>query len=155
DGRGFGDSARRLFDEYEAALQPPRQRTDDRHGPQNARPGNRGDDGPSAQLAVMIEFEQVCRSYGDKVAVDNLNLRIAAGELYSLLGHNGAGKTTTIKMLVGLLRPERGHVRVAGYDVAADTRSAAALTGYVPDQPYLYDKLSGREFLQFVAQMQG
>jgi ABC-2 type transport system ATP-binding protein len=103
----------------------------------------------------MIEFEQVCRSYGDKVAVDKLNLRIAAGELYSLLGHNGAGKTTTIKMLVGLLRPASGHVRVAGYDVATDTRSAAALTGYVPDQPYLYDKLSGREFLQFVAQMQG
>jgi ABC-2 type transport system ATP-binding protein len=103
----------------------------------------------------MIEFEQVCRTYGDKVAVDKLNLRIAAGQLYSLLGHNGAGKTTTIKMLVGLLRPESGHVRVAGYDVATDARSAAALTGYVPDQPYLYDKLSGREFLQFVAQMQG
>jgi ABC-2 type transport system ATP-binding protein len=103
----------------------------------------------------MIEFEQVCRSYGDKVAVDKLDLRIAAGELYSLLGHNGAGKTTSLKMLVGLLRPERGHVRVAGYDVATDTRSATALTGYVPDQPYLYDKLSGREFLQFVAQMQG
>jgi ABC-2 type transport system ATP-binding protein len=103
----------------------------------------------------MIEFEQACRSYGDKLAVDRLNLRIAAGELYSLLGHNGAGKTTTIKMLVGLLRPERGHISVAGHDVATDGRLAAALTGYVPDQPYLYDKLSGREFLQFVAQMQG
>jgi ABC-2 type transport system ATP-binding protein len=103
----------------------------------------------------MIEFEQVCRSYGDKVAVDKLDLRIEAGELYSLLGHNGAGKTTTIKLLVGLLRPERGTVRVAGHNVATDTRLAAALTGYVPDEPYLYDKLSGREFLQFVAQMQG
>ena len=65
------------------------------------------------RIAVMIEFQQACRSYGDNLAVDNLDLRIAAGELYSLLGHNGAGKTTTIKMLVGLLRPERGHVRVA------------------------------------------
>ena len=57
----------------------------------------------------MIEFQQVCRSYGDKVAVDNLNLRVAAGELYSLLGHNGAGKTTAIKMLVGLIRPGQRH----------------------------------------------
>jgi ABC-2 type transport system ATP-binding protein len=103
----------------------------------------------------MIEFDEVRRSYGDKVAVDGLNLRVAAGELYSLLGHNGAGKTTSIKMLVGLLRPESGTIRVGGYDVVTQTRLAAALVGYVPDQPYLYDKLSGREFLQFVAQMHG
>jgi ABC-2 type transport system ATP-binding protein len=103
----------------------------------------------------MIEFLQVCRSYGEKVAVDHLNLRIAAGELYSLLGHNGAGKTTAIKMLVGLMRPESGTIRVGGYDVVTQTREAAALIGYVPDQPYLYDKLSGREILQFIARMYG
>jgi ABC-2 type transport system ATP-binding protein len=103
----------------------------------------------------MIEFEQVRRSYGDKVAVDCLNLRIAAGELYSLLGHNGAGKTTTIKLMVGLLRPESGTIRVGGYDVVSDARLAASLTGYVPDQPFLYEKLTGREFLLFVAQMHG
>jgi ABC-2 type transport system ATP-binding protein len=103
----------------------------------------------------MIEFEQVSRSYGEKLAVDRLSLRIAAGELYSLLGHNGAGKTTTLKLLVGLLRPEHGTIRVAGYDVVADTRQAASLIGYVPDEPYLYDKLSGQEFLEFVAHMQG
>jgi ABC-2 type transport system ATP-binding protein len=103
----------------------------------------------------MIEFEQVRRSYGDRVAVDCLDLRVAAGELYSLLGHNGAGKTTTIKLLVGLLRPESGAIRVGGYDVVTQTRLAASLTGYVPDQPFLYDKLTGREFLQFVAQMHG
>lgn len=103
----------------------------------------------------MIEFDQVNRSYGDKLAVEGLNLRVAAGELFSLLGHNGAGKTTTIKLLVGLLRPESGTVRVGGYDVVQQTRLAAALTGYVPDQPYLYDKLTGREFLQFVTQMHG
>ena len=103
----------------------------------------------------MIEFDQVYRSYGDKLAVEGLNLRVAAGELYSLLGHNGAGKTTSIKLLVGLLRPESGTVRVGGYDVVQQTRLAAALVGYVPDQPYLYDKLSGREFLQFVTQMHG
>jgi ABC-2 type transport system ATP-binding protein len=103
----------------------------------------------------MIEFQQVCRSYGDKVAVDQLNLRVAAGELYSLLGHNGAGKTTAIKMLVGLMRPDSGSVRVGGFDVVSHTREAVALIGYVPDQPFLYDKLSGREILQFVARMYG
>ncbi len=103
----------------------------------------------------MIEFEQVYRSYGDKVAVENLNLRIAGGDLYALLGHNGAGKTTAIKMLVGLIRPNRGVVRVCGHDVVKQTREAAALIGYVPDQPFLYDKLSGREILQFVGRMYG
>ncbi|MGD9635780.1 MAG: ABC transporter ATP-binding protein, partial [Pirellulales bacterium] len=78
-----------------------------------------------------------------------------AGELYSLLGHNGAGKTTTLKLLVGLLRPESGSIRVGGYDVVAEPRLAASLVGYVPDQPYLYEKLTGREFLQFVAAMHG
>ena len=104
----------------------------------------------------MIEFQQVSRSYGDKVAVDNLNLRVAAGELYSLLGHNGAGKTTAIKMLVGLMRPgqrhdSRGRLRRGD----ANTRRPRRLIGYVPDQPFLYDKLSGREILQFVARMYG
>ncbi len=103
----------------------------------------------------MIEFDQVRRSYGDRVAVDRLDLRVAAGELYSLLGHNGAGKTTSIKLLVGLLRPEAGTIRVGGYDVVTQTRLATSLIGYVPDQPFLYEKLTGREFLQFVAQMHG
>jgi ABC-2 type transport system ATP-binding protein len=103
----------------------------------------------------MIEFRQVRRTYGDKVAVENLNLRIAAGEVYSLLGHNGAGKTTAIKMLVGLMRPDSGTVHVGGFDVVTQTRDAVALVGYVPDQPFLYDKLSGREILQFVARMYG
>jgi ABC-2 type transport system ATP-binding protein len=103
----------------------------------------------------MIEFQQVCRSYGDKVAVQNLNLRVSSGELYSLLGHNGACKTTAIKMLVGLIRPGSGKVSVGGYDLVSHTREATSLIGYVPDQPYLYDKLSGREILQFVSQMYG
>lgn len=89
------------------------------------------------------------------MAVDGLSLRVAAGELYSLLGHNGAGKTTTIKLLVGLLRPETGSIHVGGYDAIAQPRLASSLIGYVPDQPFLYEKLTGREFLQFVAQMHG
>jgi ABC-2 type transport system ATP-binding protein len=103
----------------------------------------------------MIEFQQVYRSYGDKVAVENLNLRVNGGELYALLGHNGAGKTTAIKMLVGLIRPGSGSVCVGGYDLVSQTRDAVALLGYVPDQPFLYDKLSGREILQFVGRMYG
>lgn len=103
----------------------------------------------------MIEFQQVYRSYGDKLAVEDLNLRVAAGELYALLGHNGAGKTTAIKMLVGLIRPGSGSVRIGGYDLVTQTRQATALVGYVPDQPYLYDKLSGREILHFVGRMYG
>src|SRR5262245_13206720 len=103
----------------------------------------------------MIEFQQVCRSYGGKLAVDHLNLNVAAGELYAMLGHNGAGKTTAIKMLVGLIRPESGTIHVGGFNVVSDTRQAASLIGYVPDEPFLYDKLSGREIMQFVARMYG
>ena len=103
----------------------------------------------------MIEFNQVTRTFGRKRAVSDLTLRIPAGELFAFLGPNGAGKTTTIKMLVGLLRPSAGEVRVGGFDTAGQARQAAQLMGYVPDQPYLYDKLSGREFLDFVAEMRG
>jgi ABC-2 type transport system ATP-binding protein len=103
----------------------------------------------------MIEFQQVSRSYGDKLAVDNLNLRVKAGELYSLLGHNGAGKTTAIKMLVGLIRPGQGTIHVGGFDVVTNTRQATSLIGYVPDQPFLYEKLTGRELLLFIARMYG
>ncbi|TWT90034.1 putative ABC transporter ATP-binding protein YxlF [Pseudobythopirellula maris] len=103
----------------------------------------------------MIEFEAVSRNYGSKQAVRSLSLRIESGELFTLLGHNGAGKTTSIKMLVGLLRAGAGRVLVEGFDVAQDPRRAAQLIGYVPDEPYLYDKLSGREFLTFVAEMHG
>jgi ABC-2 type transport system ATP-binding protein len=103
----------------------------------------------------MIEFQQVYRSYGDKVAVENLNLQVSSGELYAMLGHNGAGKTTALKMLVGLIRPSAGTVSVGGYDLVRQTRDAVALIGYVPDQPFLYDKLSGREILDFVGRMYG
>lgn len=103
----------------------------------------------------MIEFNDVTRTYGRKTAVAGLQLSIPAGELFAFLGPNGAGKTTTIKMLVGLLRPSSGTVCVAGHDLVGQTREATRLIGYVPDQPFLYGKLSGREFLQFVAEMRG
>src|SRR5690242_4190885 len=103
----------------------------------------------------MIELLDVSKRYGTKVAVENLTLRIEPGELFAFLGPNGAGKTTTIKMLVGLLQPTSGSVRIAGYDVVSQSREANLRTGYVPDEPYLYDKLSGREFLQFIGDMYG
>jgi ABC-2 type transport system ATP-binding protein len=103
----------------------------------------------------MIEFDHVSRNYGSKTAVESLALTIQPGELFALLGPNGAGKTTTIKMLVGLLRPTTGTVRICGYDVFRETRQANRCVGYVPDEPYLYEKLSGREFLQFIADLYG
>lgn len=103
----------------------------------------------------MIEFENVTRTYGRKVAVAGLNLTVPPGELFAFLGPNGAGKTTSIKMLVGLLRPSSGRVRLGGYDLATDSRRACRLLGYVPDVPFLYDKLTGREFLHFIAGMHG
>jgi ABC-2 type transport system ATP-binding protein len=103
----------------------------------------------------MIEFVDVVRSYGNKVAVNGLDLTIPKGELFSFLGPNGAGKTTTIKMLIGLLRPDRGSVRVDGLDVGKHPRETALRIGYVPDEPYVYEKLTGREFLTFLGEMYG
>ncbi|MCE9629868.1 MAG: ABC transporter ATP-binding protein [Planctomycetia bacterium] len=103
----------------------------------------------------MIEFDHVSRSFGPKMAVSDLTLAIARGELFALLGPNGAGKTTTIRMLVGLLQPSRGAVRVCGHDLVKDARGAHLHLGYVPDEPCLYDKLTGREFLWFIADMFG
>ncbi len=103
----------------------------------------------------MIEYLSVTRAFGKKVAVHDLTLTIPGGELFALLGSNGAGKTTSIKMLVGLLRPDSGSIAVCGQQLNDDVRAAMKFVGYVPDEPYMYDKLSGREFLEFVGQMHG
>ena len=103
----------------------------------------------------MIEFDHVHRTYGQTTALAGLTLTVRPGEVFAFLGPNGAGKTTTIKMMVGLLRPSRGTILIGGHDVVTATRSANSLIGYVPDEPFLYDKLSGREFLQFIADMYG
>ena len=103
----------------------------------------------------MIEFDHVTRKYGDTTAVADLTLTIPPGELFAFLGPNGAGKTTSIKMLVCLLQPNSGTVSVCGHDTVGQTREATRHIGYVPDEAFLYDKLSGREFLDFVAEMRG
>lgn len=103
----------------------------------------------------MIELDRVTKVYGTKTAVNDLSLRLEPGELFAFLGPNGAGKTTTIKMICGLLFPTRGTVRVGGYDVQRQGEQARQMLSYVPDQPYLYEKLTGREFLQFIGDMYG
>lgn len=103
----------------------------------------------------MIELINITKKYGNKVAVENLSLCVEPGELFAFLGPNGAGKTTTIKLICGLLFPTSGSVRVGGFDVKADGLQARRLISYVPDQPFVYDRLTGREFLQFIADMYG
>lgn len=97
----------------------------------------------------------VRKAFGQHVAVRNLTLEIPRGELFAFLGPNGAGKTTTIRMIVGLLRPNEGCVTVCNHPVGANGVAAKAHMAYVPDLPFLYDKLTGREFLHFVAEMYG
>jgi ABC-2 type transport system ATP-binding protein len=103
----------------------------------------------------MIHLDRVTKQYGTKTAVQDMSLEVPAGELFAFLGPNGAGKTTTIKMLCGLLFPTSGTVRVGGFDLRTDGGRARQVLSYVPDQPFLYEKLTGREFLQFIADMYG
>lgn len=97
----------------------------------------------------MIKLVQVTKRFGSFTAVDNLSLEVKKGEFYGFLGPNGAGKTTTIKMMTGLFTPTSGSIIISGYDVVKEPLKAKLSTGYIPDQPYLYEKLTGREFLFF------
>jgi len=98
----------------------------------------------------MIELRRVAKKFGTFVAVDGIDLHIPRGQLYGFLGPNGAGKTTTIRMMTGLYRPTSGACLVNGCDVQLDPLNAKRAIGYVPDQPHLYEKLTGREFLFFI-----
>jgi len=101
----------------------------------------------------LIELNSLVKRYGEKLAVNNISLDVHGGEVFGFLGPNGAGKTTTIKMIVGLLQPTSGTVKVAGYDVQAQPLLAKAASGYVPDTPNLYAKLTSRELLRFVGDL--
>ena len=101
----------------------------------------------------MIDIEQLTKRYGTFTAVDNLSLSVPRGEIFGFLGPNGAGKTTTIRILAGLSLPTSGTVSIGGFDVAREAVRAKSLIGYVPDRPYLYEKLTGRELLHFVADL--
>jgi ABC-2 type transport system ATP-binding protein len=103
----------------------------------------------------MIELCALTKKYGKFTAVDSISLEIPAGTLYGLLGPNGAGKTTTMRMIAGILRPTSGTVTVAGFDVVRQPMEAKQRLGFIPDRPFVYDKLTGSEFLRFVAGLYG
>jgi len=101
----------------------------------------------------MIKIEDLTKNYGDLTALDSLSLDIPEGEFFAFLGPNGAGKTTTIKLLTGLLHPTRGTVCICGHNIQREYIKAKSLISYIPDFPFLYDKLTGREFLDFVVRL--
>ncbi len=108
---------------------------------------------PALVPDTVIEVDSLEKHYGALRAVDGVSFGVAAGEVVALLGPNGAGKSTAIKSITGLVRPTRGRVRLAGFDVVAQGHKAKSLLGYVPDRPYLYPKLTGRELVRFVGRM--
>jgi ABC-2 type transport system ATP-binding protein len=101
----------------------------------------------------MIELERLTKRYGSFTAVDDLSLQVARGEIFGFLGPNGAGKTTTIRMMMGLLRPTDGRIRLGGFDLAESPIEAKRLSGFVPDRPFLYEKLTAIELLRFCADL--
>ncbi len=103
----------------------------------------------------MIRLEGLAKSFGEHRAVAGLDLEVEPGEIFGFLGPNGAGKTTTVKMMTGLLRPTKGRVLVGGLDMAADPIAAKRLMGLVPDEPFVYPKLTGAEYLRFVGELYG
>jgi ABC-2 type transport system ATP-binding protein len=105
----------------------------------------------SAAPPTPLEVRGLQIRYGERVAVEDLSFEVRPGEIYGLLGSNGAGKSSTIKAVVGLLRPDRGSLRVLGHDPTVDELAAKALIGYVPETPLLFDALTPREFLEFVS----
>ena len=103
----------------------------------------------------MISIQSLVKKFGDKTAVNDLSLDVPEGEFFAFLGPNGAGKTTTIKAMTGLLLPTSGDVTINGISILTDTVHAKQYLSYIPDQAFLYDKLTGREFLQFVGRLYG
>lgn len=99
----------------------------------------------------MLEIKNLTKKFGDKVAVDNIDLSVKSGEIYGFLGPNGAGKTTTIKMIVGMLMPDGGSITVDGIDAIHDDVEAKRQIAYVPDSPEIYDIMTGRQYLNFIA----
>jgi len=99
----------------------------------------------------MIRLSGLTKRYGSFTAVDSVDLMVPRGELFGFLGPNGAGKTTTLRMIAGILRPTHGRVEIAGIDIVENPRVAKSRLGFIPDRPFIYEKLTGAEFLRFVA----
>jgi ABC-2 type transport system ATP-binding protein len=100
-----------------------------------------------------LVVEHLSKNFGGYTAVSDISLSVEGGEIFGFLGPNGAGKTTTIKMLAGLLKPDGGRIFIHGHDMQTEPLACKQLSGYIPDRPYLYEKMTGREFLQFIASL--
>lgn len=103
----------------------------------------------------MIELFHLSKNFGNFQAVKEVTLQIPRGEIFGFLGPNGAGKTTTIRMMAGLMKPTSGRVFLDGKDVLRQPEEAKSILGFIPDRPYLYEKLTGQEFLEFIADLRG
>ncbi len=114
---------------------------------ENEKPLSESDSG------TMLVLENLTKNFGNFKAVDDVSLTVNKGEIFGFLGPNGAGKTTTIKMIAGLLKPDNGRIDINGYDLVKYPRNCKQETGYIPDRPYLFEKLTGFEFLQFIASL--
>jgi ABC-2 type transport system ATP-binding protein len=101
----------------------------------------------------MIQLINLSKHYGKLAAVDELNLEVPTGQIFGFLGPNGAGKTTTIRVMMGILKATAGRVLLDGHDVVTDAIKAKAISGFIPDRPFIYEKLSGHEFLEFVGKL--
>ncbi len=101
----------------------------------------------------MITTTDLTKHFGKLIAVDSLTMQVEAGEIFGFLGPNGAGKTTTINMLTGLIRPTTGTATICGYDIQTEPLQAKAITGLMPDTPHLYETLTGRQFVRFIADL--
>lgn len=108
-----------------------------------------------AIMDCMIELKNLTKKFGGLTAVDNLSLSISAGEIYGFIGPNGAGKTTTIKILAGLLLPTSGEASINGFNIAQKPEQAKKSIGYIPDDPYVYERMTGYEFLHFIGELWG
>jgi len=101
----------------------------------------------------MIQLHELTKDYGTIIAVNKLSLNVSAGEIYGFIGPNGAGKTTTIRLMGGILAPTSGRIMIGGLDMAKNPVAAKKMIGFVQDRPFLYEKLTGREFLHFSADL--
>ena len=101
----------------------------------------------------ILKIANLTKRFSSYTAVDNVTLTVNSGEIFGFLGPNGAGKTTTIKMMAGLLKPDQGTIEINGLDLAENPAECKQNTGYIPDRPWLYEKLTGMEFLQFIASL--
>jgi ABC-2 type transport system ATP-binding protein len=103
----------------------------------------------------MIQLIDLTKRYGKLAAVNGLNLEVPAGQIFGFLGPNGAGKTTTIRVMMGILKATSGRVLLDGHDVVSEAQAAKAIAGFIPDRPFIYEKLTGGEFLRFVGKLHG